>query len=122
MKKVVNILGLDCPNCAATLEREINKIEGIENAKIDFLKSKLTYESSDLELALDKIVRLTKQLEPQVKITTLDKNFVNKSFLIDLVGLGLGIVFAILCFSIRLDKFYFLLLLVILYLCYLSKI
>lgn len=42
MKKSVKIEGLDCPNCARALEGEINKLEIVENASIDFINKKLT--------------------------------------------------------------------------------
>ena len=39
MKKKIKIMGLDCPNCAKTLEIEINKLDEIKNAKIEFVKN-----------------------------------------------------------------------------------
>ena len=66
MKKTVKIEGLDCPNCARTLEAEINKIEGVKNAEINFVKGKLSFESEDIN-ALQKIVELSKKIEPNAK-------------------------------------------------------
>lgn len=68
MNKKVKIEGLDCPNCAKALESEINKLSGINNAKIDFLKSSLSFECENVEKDLKKIVKLTKKLEPDAKI------------------------------------------------------
>lgn len=83
MKKVVKIEGLDCPNCARSLECEINKLKYVESASIDFVHSKLTYECKDEEKAYDEIVKLTKHIEPKAKISKekakyklVDKNFV----------------------------------------------
>ena len=47
MKKSVKIEGLDCPNCARALEGEINKLEIVENASIDFINKKLTFDCTD---------------------------------------------------------------------------
>jgi len=46
MKLKYDIVGLDCPNCAAKLSAMMEKEEGIESAKINFLTEKLTVESS----------------------------------------------------------------------------
>lgn len=46
------VTGLDCPNCAAKLASQIEKIEGITSAKINFLTERLTLES---ELSKDEI-------------------------------------------------------------------
>jgi Cd2+/Zn2+-exporting ATPase len=52
MKYKFNVTGLDCPNCAAKLAANMEKIEGVESAKINFLSEKLTVESSLSEDAL----------------------------------------------------------------------
>ena len=57
MKKVLQLSGLDCAGCAAELEREIAKIEGVEAASVSFVNQKLTveYRSDEvLEKILDK--------------------------------------------------------------------
>lgn len=46
------VTGLDCPNCAAKLASQIEKIDGIASAKINFLTERLTIES---ELSKDEI-------------------------------------------------------------------
>ncbi len=57
MKLKYGITGLDCPNCAAKLAAMIEKEEGIDSAKINFLTEKVTVETSlspDAALALVK--------------------------------------------------------------------
>ena len=46
MKIKYEIVGLECPNCAAKLAKEMEKIEGVESAKINFLTEKLTVETT----------------------------------------------------------------------------
>ena len=46
MKFKFNIVGLDCPNCAAKLALNMEKIEGVDSAKINFLTEKLIVETS----------------------------------------------------------------------------
>lgn len=45
MKSKFSIKGLDCPNCAAKLESMLERLEGVDSAKINFLTEKITLES-----------------------------------------------------------------------------
>ena len=47
MKKVFKMLDLDCANCAAKMENEIRKIEGVVSVNISFLAQKMTLEADD---------------------------------------------------------------------------
>ena len=99
MKKVVKIEGLDCPNCARALEKEINKIESVKEAKIDFVASKLIYESDD-ENALDEIVELSKKIEPNAKILEQKEKKINKKYVLDLSLLLAGIAIGVCVLTI----------------------
>ena len=46
MKLKFSITGLDCPNCAAKLSAMLEKEEGIDSAKINFLTEKVTVETA----------------------------------------------------------------------------
>ena len=52
MKYKFTVTGLDCPNCAAKLAANMEKLDGVDSAKINFLSEKLTVESSLSEDAL----------------------------------------------------------------------
>ena len=39
--------GLDCPDCAKSLEKNVNSLDYVRSAKIDFMKSTLSVESDD---------------------------------------------------------------------------
>ena len=56
MKFKFKIMGLDCPNCAAKLAGIMEKEQGIESAKINFLTEKLTVESELSETELYALV------------------------------------------------------------------
>ena len=64
----VRIKGLDCANCARNLEEKICKLPSVKNAQINFSKKTLFFESEDLDLAFDEIVKLTTLIEPQASI------------------------------------------------------
>ena len=61
MKFKYTIEGVDCPNCAAKLASMMEKLDGVDSAKINFLSEKLTVESSleeaDLLVALRKTAK-----------------------------------------------------------------
>ena len=63
------IKGLDCANCAAELEREIQKIEGVTKVSISFMTERMEveYESSEEEI-IKKIQKVIKREEPDVSI------------------------------------------------------
>lgn len=59
MKYKFTIEGLDCPNCAAKLAAMMEKLDGVDSAKINFLSEKLTVEASLDEAELLKALRKT---------------------------------------------------------------
>ena len=69
MKFKFTIEGLDCPNCAAKLAGMMEKLDGVDSAKINFLSEKLTVESELPEDELLSVLRKTaKSFEPDVTI------------------------------------------------------
>ena len=55
----LEITGLDCPNCAAKLAGMMEKCEGIDSAKINFLTERLTVETELDEVEALAILRKT---------------------------------------------------------------
>ena len=71
MKLKFKIKGLDCANCAAELERKINKLEEIESASLSFMTERLVIEINDnlnKEDVLNNLKRIIKKEEPDVAI------------------------------------------------------
>lgn len=64
------IKNLDCANCANELERALQKIDIIENVSISFMTQKLTFECTEEngKQALEKIRKVIKKVEPDVKL------------------------------------------------------
>ena len=44
MKKVIRLEDLDCANCAAEMENNVKKINGINNASVSFMNQKMILE------------------------------------------------------------------------------
>ena len=59
MKKTINIINLDCPNCAKELEEEILKVEGVNLVNVDFMHQRihLQYFLSDVSLSPPLLLR-----------------------------------------------------------------
>ena len=70
MKIRYKIKGLDCANCAAELERSIQKLDGIENVSISFITQKLEleYDETRKEEIIKSVKKIIKKEEPDVII------------------------------------------------------
>ena len=70
MKKIYRLKDLDCANCAAKMERNINKIDGVKEASVNFMSQKLTIEADDsrFEAIMDEVVKVCKRIEPDCVI------------------------------------------------------
>lgn len=68
MKKTFKLEGLDCANCAAKMEAAIAKLDGVSNASVNFMTTKLVVEAEDDKMTrvLEAAERIIKKIEPQV--------------------------------------------------------
>ena len=69
MKKVFTIKNIDCANCAAKIEDKINKINGVEEAVLNFMMEKLTVKfiaDTDDEIlkVIEEIKKVVGKIEP----------------------------------------------------------
>lgn len=68
---------LACANCASKIETKINNIPNVENATVDFISKKLTFQINDeqeLNQIENQINAIVRKLEPNVNIIKLDKS------------------------------------------------
>lgn len=70
MRKVFKLDEIDCAVCAGKLEDAIKKLDGVEDAKINFLTQKLTLvaDDADFDTVLDAVVKFTASIEPDCEI------------------------------------------------------
>jgi copper chaperone CopZ len=70
MKSKFKVKGLDCANCAAELERAIQKIDGVDAVTVNFMtqKMELEYDENQKEEIIDKVNKTIKKEEPDVTI------------------------------------------------------
>ncbi len=70
MKKIFRLKDLDCANCAAKMERGIKKLDGVNDASVNFLTQKMTVDAEDsrFEEIMDEVVKLCRRVEPDCVI------------------------------------------------------
>ena len=70
MKVKFKIKGIDCANCAAELERAIQKIDGVTEASLSFMTEKLVMEIEDnrKDEVLKNLKKVVKKEEPDCSI------------------------------------------------------
>ena len=70
MKYKFKIKGLDCANCAAELERAIQKIDDVKEASISFMTEKLVIECDEenKEEVMKQVQKVIKKEEPDCTI------------------------------------------------------
>lgn len=68
MKKSFRLEGLGCANCAAKMERAINELDGVKNATVNFMTTKMVIEAEDEKMApiIEAAEKIIKKLEPNV--------------------------------------------------------
>lgn len=61
---------LDCANCAAKMEEEISKLDGVNSVNVSFISTKMTLELAEenVDEILSKIEKIVKKIEPDVKL------------------------------------------------------
>ena len=67
MTKIIRFKGIDCANCAAKLEKKLNKIKGVE-ATISYTAGKIMLELKDEKL-FDEVINVCKKEEPEFENT-----------------------------------------------------
>ena len=69
MKVKYTVTGLDCPNCAAKLAGMILELDGVSEAKINFLTERLTAEiDGDEDKILSAMQKCARKFSKDVKI------------------------------------------------------
>ena len=70
MKKVFKMQDLDCANCAAKMERAINKIDGVRAASVSFMTQRLSVDADDerFDEIVKEIVKVCSRVEPDCRI------------------------------------------------------
>ena len=66
MKKKFILEGLDCANCAAKMEKAINELDGVKEATVNFMTTKLVIDGEDEKMPtiIVESEKIVKKIEP----------------------------------------------------------
>lgn len=70
MKKKFKLQDLDCANCARKMEDEIKKIDGVNDASVNFMTQKMMIDAEDsvFDSVMKQVVSACKKVEPDCVI------------------------------------------------------
>ncbi|MBQ3118546.1 MAG: cation transporter [Clostridia bacterium] len=70
MKKTFLIEDLECAHCAAKMEKAIKNIDGVTDARVNFVRSSLTVEAPDeiFDRVMKQAVMECRKIEPDAEI------------------------------------------------------
>ena len=70
MRKSFKMQDLECANCAAKMERDIGRIDGVNSASINFMTQKLVLDADEarFDAILDEAQRACSKYEPDCVI------------------------------------------------------
>lgn len=66
MIKKFKMINLECAHCAAKMEREIKKLDGVNDASVNFILQRMTvdFKEEDFSAVVGKIEKVCKKIEP----------------------------------------------------------
>ena len=70
MKKIYKLEDLDCANCAAKMERAVQKIDGVNSANVSFMTQRMTIDADDnrFDEIMNEVVKVCRKIEPDCRI------------------------------------------------------
>ena len=70
MRKSFKLDEIDCANCALKLEDAIRKVDGVKDAKVNFMTQKMTLAADDdrFDAVLDEVCALVAKMEPDCEV------------------------------------------------------
>ena len=70
MKRRYTLENLECANCAAKMEDEIKKLDGVNSVTVNFITTKMVLDVEDdkFDSVLDQAKDIIKSIEPYVKV------------------------------------------------------
>lgn len=70
MKKIFKLEELDCANCAAKMEEQISKLDGVIKISVSFMTQKLSLEADDeqFDQIVMEVAKLIKKIEPDCRL------------------------------------------------------
>lgn len=70
MKRAYRLVGLDCANCAAKMEKKIKSVDGVNEVVVNFMTTKMTMDIDDnnTEDIIKKVEQAIKKIDDNVQM------------------------------------------------------
>lgn len=70
MKKILKLEGLDCAHCAGLMDADVKKIDGVEEAFVNFLTTKmiLVGDAEKMPAIIEEATKIVHKYEPHVVV------------------------------------------------------
>ncbi len=70
MKKNFRLIGLDCAHCAAKIEDAVKKVDGVNDATVNFITTRLMVDVDDrrIDKILDQVAAVVKKTDSNVEM------------------------------------------------------
>ncbi len=70
MKKAFRLVGLDCANCASKIERDVQKLPGVEKASVSLMTTRMVIEAPEdkMDEITVKATEIVNKYEPDVQV------------------------------------------------------
>lgn len=70
VRKIFEMDGVDCANCAAKMEESIRGLEGVEYVNISFMAQRMTLEADEekFDSILKKAIKLCRKVDPDCSV------------------------------------------------------
>lgn len=72
-KLVLELVGLDCPNCAQKINQRVSKLSGVSESDMDFINKRLAVKA-DSNSVVEDIKRIVHELEPDVEVKPFERH------------------------------------------------
>ncbi|NYC93821.1 Cd2+/Zn2+-exporting ATPase [Clostridium acetobutylicum] len=109
IKKQYYVEGIDCANCAAKIEERVRGLNEIEEANLDFVFKKLTFQikdGSEEKKVFNKVREIVKAVEPDVDLKEVESEQEDEGLKKkDIIRLSMGIVIFALAYILKEQKF-----------------
>jgi Cd2+/Zn2+-exporting ATPase len=104
MKKVYQIKDIDCANCALKIEKEIQKMDGVEEVNLDFAREKITILGSVKHIDAKMLEKVAQSVEKDVHVHDMDEVIDKEEVTLSpkqWLMYGIGVVLAVVAYVIR---------------------
>lgn len=91
VKYIYKLKGLDCPNCAAKIEKTLNEHEDFYNVTLNFATLKISYETN-IKDSFKVVNKIIKEIEPNVRLIENEENIREYHFSILIISVIFGII------------------------------